>query len=151
MCIPNTKHLPNQAKFERREASAYELIFHSLQRTCIPFPPNDPHKTMRDHSPKHLSSDSIKLAWSTCYKFHNTMSTWPNEPQILYTPYSTTLELLGNVGLSGQWSPHSSCVCNTNPSQPLLSASVNYQFLKFSPNLCSNIWFPWEKNKVYGL
>ena len=60
---------------------------------CIPFPLNDPHKTMRKHSPKHLSSDSIKLAWPTCYEFHNT--TWhdPMNPKKL-THHIT--QLLGN-------------------------------------------------------
>lgn len=123
---------PIKQSLKEEKLQLMNWSFIPFKGTCIPFPPNDPHKTMRDHSPKHFSSDSIKLAWSTCYKFHNTMSTWPNEPQILYTPYSTTLELLGNVGLSGQWSPHSSCMCNTNPTQPLLFPSLNYRCLIFS-------------------
>ena len=54
-----------------------------------------------------------------------TPCTWPNEPQIVNTSYPTTLELLGSVGASDQWSPHSSCTCNTNPPPPLFTSS-NY-------------------------
>ena len=64
--------------------------FIPFKGACIPFPPNEPHKTMKKHSPKHLSFDSNKLAWPTCYKFHNTTRHDPIKPQIVNTPYSTT-------------------------------------------------------------
>ena len=68
------------------------LSFIPVKGTCIPFPPTDPHKIVRDHSLQHLK---IWVCW-TCLtnllKVPRHYAAWPNEPQIVNTPYSTTLE-----------------------------------------------------------
>ena len=68
------------------------LSFIPVKGTCIPFPPTDPHKIVRDHSLQHLK---IWVCW-TCLtnlpKVPWHYAAWPNEPQIVNTPYSTTLE-----------------------------------------------------------
>ena len=61
---------------------------------------------------------------------HN-MTQWTQNSE--HTIFQGSWDILGSVGVSGQWSPHSSCTYKSNPPPPPLFAFLNYQWLKFSP------------------
>ena len=53
---------PIQTKSERRKTSTHESILNSLQKYAYFFSSDDSHETMRDHTPKYISSVSVELA-----------------------------------------------------------------------------------------
>ena len=72
----------NKVWKKRSFNSWIDLSFPSKLRTFLP--PNDSHKTMRDHSPKHLRSEFVECVRSTCQKFYNTMRHDPMNLKIFF-------------------------------------------------------------------